>query len=80
MKTKDIISKSDLELATLIRTTREDIVKRYTELRTSQVSNVKQIHALKRTLARALTIARQREITAELGSKNTQPQKQEQTK
>jgi len=63
MKTKDIIAKSDRELETLIRTTREDIVKKYTELRTSQVSNVKQIHSLKQTLARSLTIARQREIT-----------------
>ena len=66
MKTKEIISRSDRELETLIRTTREDIVKRYTELRTSQVSNVKQIHVLKRTLARALTIERQRAIAAEL--------------
>lgn len=64
MKTNEIIQKSDKELVDLIKKTREDIARVHIELRTSQVANVKQIKNLKRTLARALTISRQREIIA----------------
>ncbi len=66
MKTKEILAKSDKELEQMIRTTRDEINKAHVELRTSQVSNVKQIHGLRRQLARVMTIMRQREIAAEL--------------
>ncbi len=66
MKTKEIIQKTDKELMSLIGTTRTDIAKAHVDLRTTQQANVKQIGNLKTQLARALTIARQREISQEL--------------
>lgn len=70
MKTKEIIQKTDKELTSLISTTRTDIAKAHIDLRTTQQANVKQIGNLKTQLARALTVARQREISQELSTES----------
>ena len=62
MKIKAITEKTDKELATLITTTGADLEKLMIDMRTKQVKNVKQIWALKKTIARANTIRREREI------------------
>lgn len=64
MKTTEILTKSDKELQQLVVSTREQIASAHVAYRTSHVANVKQLRGLKRQLARALTIVRQREIAA----------------
>lgn len=66
MKIKDIRTKSDKELTGLITTLSEQIASAYVTMRTTREPNVKHIHGLKKSLARAKTIEREREIKAEL--------------
>ncbi len=63
MKLQDITKKNDVELAELLKTARADLAKSVIESRTKEVRNVKQLSHHKKTIARALTIAREREIT-----------------
>jgi ribosomal protein L29 len=65
MKLQDITSKTDQELAELIKTEREALAKAVIESRTKEVKNVKALAAHKKSIAQALTIAREREITKE---------------
>jgi ribosomal protein L29 len=65
MKLKDITAKTDQELATLIISEREAYAKAVIESRTKEIKNVKILAAHKKTIARALTIAREREIIKE---------------
>jgi ribosomal protein L29 len=62
MKLADITKQTDQELATLITSERAAYAKAVIESRTKEVKNVKTLIAHKKTIARALTIAREREI------------------
>lgn len=62
MKLTDITAKNDHELIELIRTEREALAKALVDSRTKETKNVKQLHAHKLTIARALTISRERAI------------------
>ena len=62
MKLQDITKKTDAELTDLITTTRADLAKAVIESRTKEIKDTKQLGRLKKTIARALTIAREREI------------------
>jgi ribosomal protein L29 len=64
MKLKDITAKTDQELAALIQSERDALAKAVIDSRTKEIKNVKTLAAHKKTIARALTIAREREITA----------------
>lgn len=63
MKINQIAEKNDKELDQLIVTTRNELAEAAVEARTKQLPNVKRIWQIKRQLARALTIQRQRQIT-----------------
>jgi ribosomal protein L29 len=62
VKLRDITAKNDHELADLIRTERDAYSKAVVDSRTKETKNVKQLHAHKRVIAQALTIARERAI------------------
>jgi ribosomal protein L29 len=62
MKLQDITKKTDAELAELITMTRSELAKAVIESRTKEIKDTKQLGRLKKTIARALTIAREREI------------------
>jgi ribosomal protein L29 len=64
MKLADIAQKNDVELADLITKQRTALSEAVIEARTKEVKNVKTQYAIKRTIARALTITRQRELAA----------------
>ena len=64
MKLADIAQMNDKELNELIIKQRTALSEAVIEARTKEVKNVKTQYAIKRTIARALTIARQREIVA----------------
>jgi len=65
MKLTEITKKTDQELTDLIRAEREGLAKAILDSRTKEVKNVKTQAAYKKTIARALTIAREREIAKE---------------
>ncbi|TAK89642.1 50S ribosomal protein L29 [Patescibacteria group bacterium] len=60
MKYKDLTAKSDKELQNLLQDTRKELAQAAQDLRVKQVSNVKQIRAHKKTVARVLTLQQQR--------------------
>jgi len=62
MKLHEITSKTDVELADLIKTERAALATALIESRTKEVKNVKVLHAHKQTIARALTISRERQL------------------
>lgn len=63
MKIKDIAAKSDKELTALIAEQQAQLTKLLIQSRTQKMPNVKQIQAVKKTIARAKTLTREREIT-----------------
>lgn len=65
MKIKEITQKTDKELMTLLIDSRKKLAEAKVDLRTKQVSNVKEIMALRKTIARVLTVQRERELTKE---------------
>ena len=65
MKLIDITTKNDQELAALVSQLRTDIATAALEQRTSSVKNIKHLGSLKSSLARALTIERERQIARE---------------
>jgi ribosomal protein L29 len=65
MKHADIAQKTDQELAGLVTDTRKALGQLALEMRTKQIKQVKQTQALKRTIARALTVQRERELKEE---------------
>lgn len=62
MKLQDIVKKNDHELTELVLSARTDLAKAIVESRTKEIRDVKQLGRLKKTVARALTITREREI------------------
>ena len=62
MKLSDITKLSDQELTDLIKTERGQLLQTVIDSRTKEIHNVKTLAAHKKTVARALTIAREREI------------------
>lgn len=65
MKIADINQKTDKELMTLLIDSRKKLADAKVELRTKQISNVKEIMALRKTIARVLTVQRERELSKE---------------
>ena len=65
MKLTEITKKTDAELRELIAATRSDLAKAVVDSRTKEIKDVKQQARLKKTIARALTIAREREIASQ---------------
>ena len=63
MKVKEIAEKNPKELTQLINDQRAKLATLVVDLRTKKVSNVKEIAAVKKTIARALTIERQRALS-----------------
>ena len=63
MKLKDIVAKTDKELQDLVFDQQKKLAEVVVEMRTKQVTNVKQITGIKKTIARALTIQSERAIT-----------------
>jgi ribosomal protein L29 len=62
MKLQDITKKTEAELKELLTTTRADLAKAVIDSRTKEVKDVKQIGRLKTTIARTMTLIREREI------------------
>ena len=65
MKLADIVQKSDKELANLVTQSRQSLNSLVIESRTKETKNVKAVLAARKQLARALTIARQRQLGGE---------------
>jgi ribosomal protein L29 len=65
MKLQEITKKTDQELAELITSERKALAQAVIDSRTKEVKHVKQLAAHKKTIARALTIQREREIAKE---------------
>jgi ribosomal protein L29 len=65
MKLQDITKKTDQELTELIIGERKALAQAVIDSRTKEVKHVKLQHAHKKTIARALTIQREREIAKE---------------
>lgn len=63
IKVADLKQKNDQELQALLAETKSSAAKLVVEMRTQKVPNVKQLAAYKRTVARILTIMRERELT-----------------
>ncbi|HSX41557.1 MAG TPA: 50S ribosomal protein L29 [Candidatus Saccharimonadales bacterium] len=62
MKYQELASKSDKELNTLLSDTRKQLADELVNIRTKQVANVKAIQKLKKTIARAETARRAKEL------------------
>lgn len=60
MKYQDLTKKTDKELEVVLQDARKDVAQATQDLRVKQVSNVKQIRAHKKTVARVLTLQQQR--------------------
>lgn len=69
MKLTDITKKTDQELTELITSERSALAKAVVESRTKEIKNVKALAAHKKTIARALTISRERELAKEEAQK-----------
>lgn len=65
MKLTEINQKNNQELDILVRDTRASLAEAIIESRTKQVTNVKLYAGYKRTIARVLTIQRQRQLQEE---------------
>ncbi len=62
MKLAEITEKSNKELDALLTQQRQALASHVIEMRTKKVPNVKHTSAIKQTIARTLTIQRQREL------------------
>ncbi len=60
MKAQDIRNKSDKELTQNLHQLQTDLMTAAIEYRTKEVKNVKQIHAIKKDIARVMTIMHER--------------------
>lgn len=69
MKLSEITRKTDVELKDFIVSEHKALAEALIESRTKEVKNVKALAAHKRAIARALTIAREREIAAQEATK-----------
>jgi ribosomal protein L29 len=69
MKLQDITKKTDQELTELIVSERKALAQAVIDSRTKEVKHVKLLGHHKKTIARALTIQREREIAKEEATK-----------
>ena len=65
MKLTDIAKLTEVELNNLVTTSRSELATAVIESRTKEIKDVKIIGRLKKTIARAMTIAHEREIAKE---------------
>jgi ribosomal protein L29 len=63
LKIADIVAKSEDELAGFVGEQRRKLAQLNIDSRTKKLSNVKEMATIKRSIAQALTIQREREIT-----------------
>jgi ribosomal protein L29 len=68
MKLADITKLNDQELTDLLKAERGRLMQAVIDSRTKETHNVKTLAAHKKTIARALTIAREREIARQEAS------------
>lgn len=72
MKTAEIVQKTDKELVTVLAEQQAKLAELRVDYRVKQVSNIKELAAVRKTVARIHTIMRERAITAaEAGEKET---------
>lgn len=72
MKTAEIVQKTDKELVTVLAEQQAKLAELRVDYRVKQVSNIKELAAVRKTVARIKTIMRERAITAaEAGEKET---------
>ncbi len=69
MKIKEIAQKKDKELDKFIKDSKEKLLKLHFDVATKESNKVRDIRKLKKDLARALTVKRERELTAEESDK-----------
>lgn len=62
MKAVEIATKTDKEVETIIASTRDKLGELRIDYRTKKVADIKEIGRLKKVLARALTMQRERQI------------------
>jgi ribosomal protein L29 len=65
MKLSDITKKTDAELVELLHKSREELATAIIDSRTKEVTDVKQQGRLKKTIARVMTLSRERAIAKE---------------
>ena len=65
MKHKDITQKSDKELQTLLSDKRKELGQLAIDMKTKQIPNTKQVRSIKKTIARTLTVQRERQLKEE---------------
>ncbi len=63
MKAKDIRNKSNKELQKDLSDSRAKILQLSVDYRTKEIKNVREIRAVKRTVARILTVMAEQEVT-----------------
>lgn len=63
MKLTDIAQKNDAELQVFVDESRGKLAQTVIDARTKEMNNVKALAGIKRSIARALTIQRQRELS-----------------
>jgi ribosomal protein L29 len=64
MKIAEVVQKSDKELVTLLAEQQAKLAELRVDYRIKQVSNIKELAAVRKTIARIKTIMRERAITA----------------
>lgn len=69
MKAKEMSNKSDKELQAMITNNQKKLQQLHIDFKTQEVKNVKQIHLVKKDIARIKTILRIREMDKK-GAKN----------
>jgi len=65
VKIKEIGNKKDKELVKFINDLKAKLLKTSFDVRTKESNKVREIRAIKKDIARALTVKRERELTAE---------------
>lgn len=65
MKTSVIVQKTDKELSTLLVQQQAKLAELRVDYRIKQVSNIKELNAVRKSVARIKTIMRERAITAQ---------------
>jgi large subunit ribosomal protein L29 len=63
MKITELAQKNDAELASFVTDSRRTLAQTVIDARTKEMNNVKALAGIKRGIARALTIQRQRELS-----------------
>lgn len=71
MKTSEIVQKTDKELVTILAVQQAKLAELRVDYRIKQVSNIKELAAVRKTVARIKTIMRERAITAAEAAEET---------